>query len=384
MMPGAAIQERSRLRLAIVHDALLTFGGAERVVAAWHRQWPSAPIYTSVYIPDQTFPEFKEARVVTSFLQHVTRDPQTVIRRLSPLMVPGFMSFDFSQYDVVFSSSAYAAKAIRVPKKVCHVCYCYSPLRLAWRPEDYLGPGAPWMKRVGLRLLAPLLRRWDYDVSRRVDYFGTTSQNIRKRILAAYGRSAEVIPAPVDFHRYRIHRETDDYYLVVSRLTRYKRVDLAVEAMSRLGRPIVIVGSGPDRRRLEAVAGKRATFLGNVGEEDLRQLYSRCRALLHPQQEAYGLARLETMATGSPVVACGVGGVRETVIEGATGVFFAEQSVDALVHAVQLLEATSFDPVKIRAHASQFALETFCDRVDAFLQQCFANFRAEPAGGSSS
>ncbi len=299
-------------------------------------------------------------------------------------MVPGFMAFDFSQYDVVLSSSAYAAKAVRVPKNVCHVCYCYSPLRLAWRPEDYLGPGAPWMKRVGLRLLAPVLRRWDYDVSRRVDYFGTTSQNIRRRILAAYGRAAEVIPAPVDLDRYRIRRETEDYYLVVSRLTRYKRVDLAVEAMSRLGRSLVIVGSGPDRHRLEAMAGSRTTFLGNVGEEDLRELYSRCRALLHPQEEDYGLAPLETMASGRPVVAYGVGGARETVVEGATGVFFAEQSVDALVRAVQLLEATSFDPVKIRAHASQFALETFCDRVEAFLQQCFANFQTEPAGASSS
>jgi glycosyltransferase involved in cell wall biosynthesis len=378
----SAQAQPSKLRLAIVHDALITYGGAERVVAAWHRRWPEAPIYTSVYLPDHTFPEFRGARVVTSFLQKFARDPQTVIRRLAALMVPGFQGFDFSGYDVVLSSSAYAAKAIRVRDHVCHVCYCYSPLRLAWRPEDYLGADAPMLKRIGLKMLAPLLRRWDYGVSRRVNYFGTTSQHVRRRILAAYGRGAEVIPAPVDLDRYRMGRGLGDYYLIVSRLTRYKRVDLAVQAISRLGRRLVVVGTGPDRSRLEVLAGAGVSFLGNVSEESLLDLYAGCRALLHPQEEDYGLAPLEAMASGRPVVAYGVGGACETVLDGETGVFFMTQSVDSLIRAVESLEATSFDPVRIRTHASRYDLKPFCDRVESFLGKCLVAFGAPEAEAS--
>jgi glycosyltransferase involved in cell wall biosynthesis len=370
-------------RMAIVHDALLTFGGAERVVAAWHRRWPEAPIYTSVYLPDETFQEFRRARVVTSFLQRFARDPQTVIRRLSPLMVPGFRSFDFSGYDVLLSSSAYAAKAVRVPDHVCHVCYCYSPLRLAWRSEDYLGEGAPWVKRIGLRAMGPFLRRWDQNVSRGVDFFGTTSRNVKQRILAAYGRHAEVIPAPVDLSRFHFG-ETGDYYLVVSRLTRYKRVDLAIHATSRLGRRLIVVGDGPDRRKLESMANGHVTFLGNVSEEALRDLYARCKALLYPQEEDYGLAPLETMASGRPVVAYGVGGAAETIVHEKTGILFQEQSVESLVEAIRLLETRSFDPLSIRGHASRFAVGPFCDRVESFVQDSLATFRARlHAAGNS-
>ena len=375
--------EPAGLRLAIVHDALLTFGGAERVVAAWHRRWPEAPIYTSVYLPDDTFPEFRRARVVTSFLQRFARDPQTVLRRLSPLMVPGFRSFDFSGYDVVLSSSAYAAKAVRVPEHVCHVSYCHSPFRLAWRSEDYLGTDAPWMKRVGLNVLAPFLRRWDRNVSREVDFFSTNSLNVRQRILAAYGRHAEVIPAPVDLSRFH-PGEVGDYYLVVSRLTRYKRVDLAIQAASQLGRRLIVVGDGPDRRKLESLANGNVTFLGSVSEDVLRDLYARCRALLYPQEEDYGLAPLEAMASGRPVVAYGVGGAAETIVHKETGILFQEQSVESLVEAIRLLEATPFDPIRIRGHASRFAVEPFCDRVESFVQSCLTTFRARlPAGGKS-
>lgn len=371
--------EPSGLRLAIAHDALLTYGGAERVVAAWHRRWPEAPIYTSVYLGDHTFPEFRGASIVTSFLQKFARDPQTVIRRLGPLMVPGFLGFDFSEYDVVLSSSAYAAKAIRVPEHVCHVCYCYSPLRLAWRPEDYLGVGAPVMKRILLKILAPLLRRWDHGVSRRVNYFGTTSQHVRRRILAAYGRGAEVIPAPVDLDRFRLEPSSGDYYLIVSRLTRYKRVDLAVQAISRLGRRLVVVGTGPDRGRLEALAGDGVSFLGDVSEECLPGLYAGCRALLHPQEEDYGLAPLEAMASGRPVVAYEAGGACETVLDRETGVFFGVQSVEALIGAIVSLETMSFDPVRIRAQASRYAIEPFCDSVESYLGRCLAAFRERVA-----
>jgi glycosyltransferase involved in cell wall biosynthesis len=226
-------------------------------------------------------------------------------------------------------------------------------------------------------MVAPLLRRWDYDVSRRIDFFGTTSQNVRKRILEAYGRHAEVIPAPVDLGRHRVGSVDGGYYLVVSRLTRYKRVDLAIQAMSRLGRRLVVVGDGPDRHKLQLeAAGADVTFLGNVDERSLSDLYTGCKALLHPQEEDYGLAPLEAMASGRPVVAYAKGGACETVQDGVTGVLFSEQVVDSLIEAIETLEARTFDTERIRAHASKFAVEPFCDRIESFLEECLMSFRA--------
>jgi glycosyltransferase involved in cell wall biosynthesis len=360
------------MRLAVAHDALVYAGGAERVMAYLVERWPGVPLYTSAYLPDATYPAFRSADVRSSFLQRFASDPQTVMRRIFPLMIPAFRSFDFTDYEIVLSSAAYAAKALRVPPHVCHVCYCYSPLRLAWRPQDYLPAEAGPIKRAVADAAAAPLRWWDSGVAKKVHAFATTSQNVAKRIREAYGCEAEVIPAPIDTARYRLKTEADDYYLIVSRLNPYKRVDLAIAAAARLGRPLVVVGEGPNRAELQQMAAPNTSFLGHVSDDELLELYSRCRALIFPQEEDYGLTPLEAQASGRPVVAYAAGGALETVVADETGVFFTEQSVDSLVDALERCDRLSFDRQHITRHAAKFDVDVFCDRMRTFLERHLA------------
>ena len=367
-----------RIRMAIAHDALVYRGGAERVVSAWLTRWPNVPVYTSCYLPDETYDAFKHADVRVSFMQKMANDPNVVMRRLFPLMVPGFWSFDLSGYDLVLSSAAYAAKNIRVPKSVCHICYCYSPLRLAWRPGDYLSPRTNQLKRFVLLALSAVLRRWDYQVAQKVDYFATTCQNVAQRIQKAYHRTAEVIHAPIDFSRYQMQAEPENYFLVVSRLFEYKRVDLAIQAAKRLKRRLIIVGEGPQRPKLEHMAeGSNAqiAFLGYVPEEELLHLYAGCQALIFPQEEDYGLTPLEVQASGRPVIAYEAGGALETIIDGETGVFFREQTVESLIEGLQSVESLRFDPMRARQNAMRFDIEPFCDKIESFMQTKLRDFR---------
>jgi glycosyltransferase involved in cell wall biosynthesis len=370
------------LRVAIAHDALVYRGGAERVVAAWLARWPNTPVFTSAYLPDATFESFRSADVRTSFVQYVATTPHAVMRRVFPLMVPGFRTFDFSKFDVVLSSAAYAAKAISVPRSVCHISYCYSPLRIAWRPEDYMTATTPSVLKKCLRVSAAVLRLWDYRVAQRIDYYATTCSNVARRIEECYDRSADVIHAPIDMHRYKIASEPDDYYLVVSRLFAYKRVDLAIQAMQRLGRKLVIAGEGPERSRLERLAaGSGIKFLGAVSDTELIDLYARCRAFIFPPEEDYGLTPLEAQASGRAVIAYGAGGALETVIDGETGLFFSTQTVESVIDAVLRFEGCTFSAERIRRHAAAFDIEVFCDRVAGFVADKFEEFKAN--GGSS-
>lgn len=365
------------VRLAIAHDALVYAGGAERVVAALVERWPAVPLFTSAYLPDCTFDAFRRADVRTSFVQRFARDPHTVMRRVFPLMVPGFRSFDFSDYQVVLSSSAYAAKTIRVPITTCHICYCYSPLRLAWRPGDYFSVETGRAKRLAVELVAAALRRWDLAVARKVNYFATTCRNVALRIQAAYGCGAEVINAPIEFARYRVNPSESDYYLVVSRLNHYKRVDLAIKAAALLGRRLVIVGDGPQGADLETLAGGAdVSFLGRVSDDVLLDLYANCRALIFPQEEDYGLTPLEAQASGRPVVAYRAGGALETIIEHETGVFFDEQTPECLAGAIERLERTDFDRERIRRHAAAFDASAFSNRMTEFIERKWREFNA--------
>jgi glycosyltransferase involved in cell wall biosynthesis len=364
------------MRLAIVHDALVSAGGAERVVAALASSWPDVPIYTSVYLPEATYEEFRGADIRTTFLQGRIRSRKALIEYAFPLLVPAFRRLDLRGYDVVLSSSAFAAKTVRVPPGSCHVCYCYSPLRLAWRPDDYLADHHGALRKLALHAAAAPLRRWDYAVSKRVDAFATTCRNVAERIRAAYGREAEVIFAPIDVHRFTLGHP-QHYYLTVSRLTRYKRIDLAIDAARLLDRELVVVGEGPVRSELEARAqGSRVRFVGAVSDEQLRALYAGCRALIFPQEEDYGLTPLEAQASGRPVIAFGAGGALETIVDGITGTFFREQTPEALAGAIRAFEGRPFDPTAIRVHAERFDVRPFADRMRAFLAEKLAAFRA--------
>jgi len=353
------------------------------VVGIWAQRWPAVPIYTSAYLAEATYDVFKQADVRTSFVQHLAFSSGVVMRGAFPLMVPGFRRFDFSGFDVVLSSASYAAKAIRVPRGVCHLCYCYTPLRLAWRPDDYLLASASLARVATLKLVASILRRWDYGVAQGVFAYAATCRNVAARIKACYGREAEVIYAPVDLARYRIGTP-NGYYLVVSRLNSYKRIDLAIEATRRLGRSLVIVGEGPQRAALEILArGSDVRFLGRVSDRELLELYAGCRALLFPQEEDYGLAPLEAQASGRPVIAYARGGAVETVVDRQTGVLFSEQHPEAVVEAMLEAEATNFDPVNIRRHAARFDVDAFCRSVEDFIQRNLAAYAAGRADASS-
>jgi len=229
-----------------------------------------------------------------------------------------------------------------------------------------------------LHSLAFILRRWDYQVAQRVDYYATTCRNVAQRIKAAYHREAEVIYAPIDFARYRTQSNPEDYYLVVSRLNRYKRVDLAIQAMNQLGRRLLIVGEGPLKNELKCLAenNDKIRFLGGVSDEVLIKLYAGCQALIFPQEEDYGLVPLEAQASGRPVIAYGAGGALETIVDGETGLFFREQTVESLVDAVLRFEKACFDPARIRQHAAGFDVTLFCEKMSAFIDKKWQEFCA--------
>ncbi len=370
--------DQGRYRLAFAHDVLISCGGAERVVASLLHRWPDVPVHTAAYLPDSTFDRFRTARVVTSELQRLAFSHKVLMRWVFPLMVPAFRAFDFSGYDVVLSSAAFAAKVIRVPAHATHICYCYTPLRLAWRPDDYLAPSASGARRIALKTAAAIARRWDYRVAQRVHYFATTCENVRRRIADCYGRDAAVIPAPVDVAQYHTDPRPGGRYLLVSRLNTYKRVEIAVEAFERLGQRLLIVGEGPKRSELESlVRSDRIRFLGRVTDQELRDLYAGCEALVFPQEEDYGLTPLEAQASGRPVIAFAAGGALETVVDGETGVLFASQTAEDLIDAVDRSRRLHFDPDRIRAHVRQFDVGPFCDRVAVFIDQCLASRRAD-------
>lgn len=356
-------------RIAIVHDALVNTGGAERVVLQMHRVFPDAPIFTSVYLPDRTYPEFAGASVRPFRWAKFVRN-ESGMKRLWWLAATGFAGLRLDGFDCVLTSSTFAAKAVRVPAGALHASYCYAPFRLIWHPESYLPehlPAKAAVARVMRAAFAPL-RVWDRRVSRRAHRTATTCLNMVRSLRACYGIEARVLHAPIEWGTYSVSHRIGDFYLVVSRLNRYKRIDLAIEACNRLSRRLVIVGEGPLRHELEARATAHVTFLGRQPEAELRRLYSTCRALIFPSDEDYGLVPLEAQASGRPVVALGRGGALETIVPGSTGVFFSNPVVDDVVEAIRRAESMPFDPQAIREHARRFDVPAFTRGLTEFTE----------------
>jgi glycosyltransferase involved in cell wall biosynthesis len=357
------------MRVAIVHDYLAQAGGAERVVVAMHKAFPQAPIYTSVYDPDATLPEFKQMDVRTSFLQRFAGGSKTHKLAL-PLYPTAFEHFDLSGYDLVLSSSSGFAKGVITGPETCHVCYCHTPARFAWRYHEYVSQGGYGkMARGVLPWLVHRLRAWDVQTAQRVDYFVANSYNVARRVHKYYGRNSQVLYPPVETSRFKITaKPRGDYLLVVSRLIGYKRVDLAVEACTRLNLRLKVVGGGPDLARLKAAAGPSVEFMGRLPDTAVTDLFENCRAFIFPGEEDFGIAPVEAMAAGRPVVAFRAGGARETVIDGETGLFFDAPTVDALSEALGRLDGLTVDSARIRAHAQTFDSERFQERLLAIVE----------------
>jgi glycosyltransferase involved in cell wall biosynthesis len=356
------------MRVAIVHDLLNQMGGADRMLLTFHDIFPDAPIYTSIWDPKVTDARFRAMDIRTSYMQRlpfIMRHHQPYL----PLYPFVFERLDLREYDVVISSSWAFAKGIVTRPDALHICYCHTPMRWAWRYEDYIS-----LERVGLLARAVLppfitwLRGWDYATAARVDYFVANSPTVAARIAKYYRRESTVIAPPVDVSRFQVASAHDDYFLVVSRLIPYKRIDLAVQAFTRLGLPLRIIGSGRSEKKLKRLAGKNIKFLGQLPDAEVRNYMARCRALIFPGEEDFGMTPVEAQASGRPVIAYGAGGALSTIIEGETGVFFAEQTVDSLVDAVRGFHDEQFDPQRIRRHAEGFDTQRFMDRLSRFVE----------------
>ena len=364
------------MRVALVHDWLNQMGGAERMLLAMARMFPNAPIFTSIYDPKSVDPAFRSLDIRTSFMQRlpfVKRRHQPFL----PLYPLAFEQFDLSPYDLVISDSSAFAKGVITRPDALHINYCHTPMRFAWTFENYVA-----RERVGglaRTALAPVmnwLRMWDVTSSARVDYFIANSPAVAARIAKYYRRESVYIPPPVDTARFAVSRQRGDYFLIISRLIPYKRIDLAVEAFTRLGLPLRIVGAGRDEKRLRQMAGKSVTFLGRLSDADAREQLAGCRAFIFPGEEDFGIAPVEAQAAGKPVLAYGAGGALATILPGQTGVLFQEQTPQSLASAVTAFRDEWFDPDLIRRHAEEFDTAQFASRLMSFVRARAQSFPA--------
>lgn len=359
------------MRVAIVHDYLNQYGGAERVLEALHDLYPDAPVYTSIYDPEAMPPSYRTWDIRTSFIQRLP-GWRKHFRRYFLLYPSAFESFDLSAYDLIISSSSAYAKGVIPRPDAVHVCYCHTPMRFAWRTHDYIereqlrGP-----VRSVLPLALTYVRLWDVVTANRVDVFVANSREVARRIRRYYGREAEVVPPPVDLPPYA-PRSPAGFYLAGGRLIPYKRIELAVEAFNHLRLPLKIFGDGRDRPRLERLAGPNIQFLGWVDESTRRDLFARCRAFIFPGEEDFGITPVEAMAAGRPVIAYRSGGALESVIEGVTGRFFTEPSAASLAAAVLASQHDRYDPLTIRQHAETFSRDRFLRQMRAVLDAALA------------
>jgi glycosyltransferase involved in cell wall biosynthesis len=366
--------------VALVHDWLTGMRGGERCLEVFCELFPEADLFTLLHVPGSVSPLIERQRIVTSFV-HRLPAVATRYRYYLPLFPAAVETFDLRGYDLVLSSSHCVAKGARPAPGARHVCYCFTPMRYVWDLyDDYFGRGAGPLTRALMPPVAARLRRWDRTSSGRVDRFAAISRHVAARIERYYERSAEVIYPPVDVQRFEVAADSDDaFYLVVSALAPYKRIDLAIQAAMRVGRRLLVVGSGPEERRLHALAGPGVEFLGRRSDPEVAELYRRCRAVLFPGIEDFGIVPLEAMAAGRPVIAFAGGGVLETVVPPGgdrppTGLFFHAQTVDALADAMRRLEsgAVAFDPKALRSRAEEFDRGRFKETIGSFLAACLA------------
>lgn len=390
---------RGSLKVAIVHDWLTGMRGGERCLEIFCELDPQADLFTLLHCRGTVSEAIERMRIQTSFLQHLPL-AKRLYRYYLPLFPLAVEGFDFRGYDLILSSSHCVAKGAIPPPGALHISYVHTPMRYAWDMyEAYFGGD-----RLGMmgRLLVPRLmgrlRRWDLAASERVHHFVAISSHVADRIHRHYGREAVVIHPPVDVERFQVAEGEGEYYLVVSALAPYKRIDLAIQAFNRLKIPLKVVGWGPEEGRLRAMAGQTVEFLGRRSDEEVAGLYARCRAVLFPGEEDFGIVPLEAQASGRPVIAYGKGGVLETVVplkgplessivqnveretwnvERATGVFFYEQTAEALIQAVRLFEMNlrRFEPKRLRDHALRFDRAVFKAKILRFVEERWQGFQ---------
>jgi glycosyltransferase involved in cell wall biosynthesis len=358
--------------VAVVHEWLTIPGGSEKVVLAMLDVFPEAELFTTVYDPAPWPRAITDRTVNTSFLDSIPR-ARRLYPKLLPLMDRAFRSFDLRSFDLVISSSHACAKNVRKPPGVHHVCYCHTPMRYAWDPAFLDGEDLGLAARLAFRTLAPHLRRRDRAAAQTPggpDVILANSTFVAKRIWRHWGRDARVVHPPVEVERFAgISRQPEDYYLFLGRLVPYKRASLAVSACAKLDRPLKVVGSGRALDAVRAAAGPRTQFLGQVSDDELPELLAGARALLFPGEEDFGMVPVEAQAAGLPVIAYGSGGVRDSVVDGITGVLFDEQTVAGLCAAIERFDRLNLRDSDLREQAARFAPERFADEFAAVLEK---------------
>jgi len=357
------------MRVALIHDFLTQYGGAEKVLEALHEIWPEAPVFTLFYDKRAMGKKFADYDIKVSPIQNLPFGAKKYRWYLS--LMPGAIErFNLSNFDLVISNTSAYSKGVITKPRTVFICYCMTPTRYLWSDTYEYIEGLTGLERLAKKVLPPLLtdlRCWDFLAAQRPDYIVAISKFIVERIQKYYRRQSDaVIYPPVEVDKFHISKKIADYFLLVSRFRPYKRVNLAIEAFNKLKIPLKIIGTGQSAA-LKKIAGPYIEFLGFVSDKVKAEYMSHCLALIHPQEEDFGITAVEAMASGRPVIAYKAGGVLETVIDGVTGRFFNEQTWENLAEAVIKFKPEDFNPGKIRAHALRFSKERFKKEIKSFV-----------------
>ncbi|PIU01471.1 glycosyltransferase family 4 protein [bacterium (Candidatus Torokbacteria) CG09_land_8_20_14_0_10_42_11] len=363
------------MRVALVHDHLAQDGGAERVLAVFHKIYPEAPIFVLVYNRAKANRVFRKAKIKTSFIQKMPLG-QSRYQWYLPFMPMAFEKFNLFNYDLVLSSTSAFAKGVITDPKTLHLCYCHTPTRYLWSDTHSYTKELKYNRLIKkfIPFILHKIRIWDRLAADRVDYFIANSENIRRKIKKYYRREATVIYAPADLDKFRLASNRGNYFLTGGRLVAYKKFDLTIKVFNRLGWPLKIFGAGPEIGALKKMARPNIEFLGRISDQALSSLYAEAKAFIFPQEEDLGITALESMAAGRPVIAFASGGALETVIPGKTGILFGAQTIDALSSAVKNFKESDFNPEEIREYVSRFDAKIFEQKIKIFIEEAKSKY----------
>lgn len=360
------------MKIALVHEFLNQLGGAEKVLENFLEIWPDATVHVLLYNPEKTQGRFEKYKKKISWLNSlplVKKHPRLFL----PLMPSAIESFKFADFDVVLSDSSSFAHGAKTAGKL-HICYCHTPARFLWTDPEYLDQQKyPWILKLLGKIIMSWLRNWDRQTATRPNFFIANSANVANRIKKYFNRDASVIWPPVETEFFHPVSDKKDYFVTVSRLEPYKKVDLLIEAFNDLGLKLKVVGAGTDSSRLKVMAGPNIEFLGQISPEDLRRHYSEAKAFVFAAEEDAGIVLLEAQACGTAVIAFGKGGALEAVKSGITGEFFGGQTAESIKNAVKIFDPSKYDPAVIRQHALQFDKKIFQKKIKEFVESKYEN-----------
>lgn len=371
------------MKIAIVHEWFVDYMGSEKCVESFTNLWPESSVFALIDFLGESDRKkiLKGKHAITSFIQKLPR-ARSSHRTYLPLYPLAIEQLDVSEFDVVLSSSHSVAKGVLSNSKQLHICYCHTPMRYAWDLyHQYINESGlqKGIKGFFAKYFLHKIRIWDYVSAKRVDYFIANSKYIAKRINKVYGRDADVIYPPVDVERFTLETEKEDYYLVVARFVPYKRVDIVIEAFSKHpNKKLIVVGGGPDENRLKKMAASNIEFKGYQSDLQLIKLIQKAKAFIYAAEEDFGITIVEAQAAGTPIIAYGVGGANETVINGESGVLFYEQTAASLLNAIKHFENNymRFDPRYIHNRAQKFSRAIFEEKIQAYVTEKFNSHKS--------